>query len=1188
MSATKILYIIDKPGVGGAATHLTAVLRRLDRSRFAPSLCFLLRGGEAAEPFRRLGVPMRVVGLRRVYGLRGWLALPALVRWIRRERFAIVHTYLFSANVYGVVAARLAGIPVIISARREVVTWMRPHHRFAIRLANRCCRAVTVNSEAIRRSVLACEGLPSERIETIYNGVDLSRFRPPTTGASDQGPVIMTIGHLSPIKGQRDLLEALPEVLRAHPAATLVLVGDGPMRGELVRSTARLGVERHVRFLGTRTDVERLLPTADLVVVPSRSEGFSNALLEAMAAGAAIIATNVGGNPEAIRHGENGWLVPARDPAALATAVRALLADPALRARLGTAARRTVEERFDAARMVEAIQALYVRLLAVHAPARPLGIITSQFPETHETFVARELKALADAGLPLRIYSLKRCRDRIVHPDAEAMQASTVCVAWDDAATWVQALREILRHPWRALSALGWIVRHHPWPPVTLAKALMVWGQSLAVARRMRRDGVAHVHAHWATMPTTAAVVASRWLGIPFSFTAHAWDLFVRNPSLKAKVELAARVITCTDYGRRYLNHLCPSSRDKIALSYHGVDLRQFGMRNAACGMVEDLIPHSPFRIPNGVSGTPLLLSVGRLVETKGYETLLEAYRLLKQRGIAFRAVIVGAGPQRRRLARRLRRDGLAWVVELRPTMTQGALRALYGEAFAFVLPCEVAGNGDRDGIPNVILEAQACGLPVVTTTISGIPEAVQDRRNGMLVPPRAPERLAEALEALLRRPTWARVLGDHGRMWVETQFDARHHLQRLVGQMRNLLEWGMRNAACGIGPNSPFPIPHSALRASSDRVGVMYVIWALEVGGAERIVLSLAKGLDRSRYRPMVVCIHRRGRLADELEAAGVPVVSLDKRSGLDLSVVPKLVRLMRRERVAVVHTHLWTANLWGRLAAWLAGVPVIIATEHNVDVWKRRVHVWCDRLLCRRSHSVVCVSERVRLFYQQRLPGVDGKLVKIYNGIDAARYRNGTRSLRPPADGEWAGRFPVIVAIGRLVPAKGYAYLIEAAAQLRARYPSLQVLVIGEGPLALQLARQIQAAGLGDTVHLTGLRQDIPFILHQAHLLVLPSLREGLPMVALEAMAAGLPVVATDVGGNREAIADGQTGLLVPPEDPEALAEAIQALLDDHAFYARASAQGQQRVLQRFSVERMVAENDALYQRALRRGGG
>ena len=828
-----------------------------------------------------------------------------------------------------------------------------------------------------------------------------------------------------------------------------------------------------------------------------------------------------------------------------------------------------------------------------------LGVVVSQFPEMHETFVVREVAALRDGGIPLRIYSLKRCRDRIVHPEAQALLGQAACLAWDDPLVWMAGFGELAAHPLRGLAGLGWALRHHAWPPVTLAKALVVWVQALALARRMRRDGITHIHAHWATMPTTAAVIISRRLSIPFSFTAHAWDIFVRNPSLTAKIQLAERVITCTEYNRSHLAARCPEAAGKILLNYHGVDVATFqraggegrGTLEARSWKLEARESSAPFPVSSfqfPASDTrPLLLSVGRLVETKGYGILLEAYARLKAKGIAFRAVIVGQGPLRQALQRRLAALGLSDAVELRPAMSRDELRALYGQAFAFVLPSVVAPSGDRDGIPNVVLEAMAMGLPVVSTTVSGIPEAVQDRRTGLLVPPGDPNALARAVEVLLRRPRYAAVMGDQGRMWAETQFSGHQHMQRLVVQMRELLmearSWKPEAGTSPEGvPTSSFQLP-----ASRRPIRVMYIIWSLEVGGAERVVTSLAKGLDRTRFAPRVVCLNQPGALAAELAEAGIPVEALHKRPGLDLVALWRLVRLMRRERPGVVHTHLWGGNCWGRVAARLARVPVIVATEHSVDTWKRWHHFMIDRWLARLTTHLVAVSNQARDFYEARRVGA-GRWQVIYNGVGLAKFQEssqcgvrnsefgmGHSALRTPHS-EFV---PVVGFIGRLVQAKAPAVFVGAVAEARRRLPSLKALIVGDGPLRQDLEAQVRRLGLEHAVVFTGVRRDVSDLLAGMDALVFSSEREGLSMAMLEAMAAGVPVVATRVGGTPELIEDGVTGLLVESGNPLAVAERIVELLQDPAR-ARAIAETARRcVHERFSLKRMVEQHEAVY---------
>ncbi len=787
-----------------------------------------------------------------------------------------------------------------------------------------------------------------------------------------------------------------------------------------------------------------------------------------------------------------------------------------------------------------------------------LGMIVSQFPEMHETFIMRELSALRDAGIPLRIYSLKRCRDPIVHPQAQKLLGLTRYVVWNDAVVWVRAAGLVLRRPMRAFSILGWVVRHHSGRAFLLAKALVVWAQAIVIAEKMREEGITHIHAHWATVPTTAAVIASDWLGIPFSFTAHAWDIFVRNPSLKEKIRLSARVMTCTDYNRRFLQHLCPGEREKIIVNYHGVDLGKFQQlqqetRNRGQGTCF-VSPIS--RLPSPVS-CPVFLSVGRLVETKGYPVLLEAYRRLKSEGMAFHAVIVGEGCLRDRLEHQIRVNHLADVVELRNAMGQEALRKLYRDAFAFVLPCTVAEDGDRDGIPNVILEAMACSLPIVSTQISGIPEAVQDRRSGLLVPPNDGEELARALKLLLQRPSFARVLGDHGRMWAECTFDAREHMQQLVVRMRGLLEKSVRP------------------------VNVMYVIWSLEVGGAERVVMTLASGLDRKRFSPIVVCLNQEGRMAAMLKQQGITVIALNKRPGVDLGMLVRLAWLMRQHGVQVVHAHLWGANLWARIAAMMARVPVVIVHEHGMQPWRGTWHFRIDRWLGRRTSRILFASSEVMQKYGAKTGMAQRRCLWVPNGIDGRPQ--GLDRTRLRARLGFSDEDRVVISVGRLSPEKGHEDLLLAFAQLRQQVPQARLVLVGDG-IERDTLQALQArCGLNGEVTFAGVQDDVRPWLAAADVYVQPSRREGLSLAVLEAMAFGLPVIATHVGDTARVITDGMTGYLVPAQQPEVLSAKLKQVLDQRDQQGTLVEAARALVQRDYSERQMVGIVERVYEEEL-----
>jgi sugar transferase (PEP-CTERM/EpsH1 system associated) len=375
-----------------------------------------------------------------------------------------------------------------------------------------------------------------------------------------------------------------------------------------------------------------------------------------------------------------------------------------------------------------------------------------------------------------------------------------------------------------------------------------------------------------------------------------------------------------------------------------------------------------------------------------------------------------------------------------------------------------------------------------------------------------------------------------------------------------------------------------------AERISVFYVIWSLQMGGAERVVAELARGLDRARFRPVVCCLNFKGHLAAEVEGQGVPVHALGKKPRLDLGALVRLARLMRRERADVVHTHLWTSSFWGRLAAVMARVPVRIVTEHNIDTWRRAWHLAADRGLARVTDHFLFVSREVEAFYRERLHLDPARGQVVLNGVDLSRFDAvvDARAVRERMGLKSAG----IVAgvVGRLDERKGHRYFLEAMAALAGQQLGVRGLVVGEGRERADIEARQAALGLGERVRILGYWPDLAEALAAIDVFVLPSLMEGHPLAVLEAMAAGKPVVATRVGGNPAAVEDGVTGLLVPPRDPGALARAITTIARDPERARRMGREGRRRVEERFSLEAARRANEEVYVRRYgekRRGG-
>jgi glycosyltransferase involved in cell wall biosynthesis len=364
----------------------------------------------------------------------------------------------------------------------------------------------------------------------------------------------------------------------------------------------------------------------------------------------------------------------------------------------------------------------------------------------------------------------------------------------------------------------------------------------------------------------------------------------------------------------------------------------------------------------------------------------------------------------------------------------------------------------------------------------------------------------------------------------------------------------------------------------------ILFFIWALEVGGAERFLVKLAKRIPKESFETKVVCLSRKGAWAHELEQAGIAVLCLDKRTGFDPGILFRLLALIRRERPDLVNTHLWTADLWARLAAVLAGVPSIVVTEQNVDVWKRWYHRVIDRALFLRTSLVICVSEEVRAFYRGRMGVPERKLRMIPNAIDLAPFDAPAPSATLRHEIEAGADDFLFVCAARLHPQKAHPVLIEAARLLVARgTTSFCVLLCGDGELRPELEALVASHGLGGRIRFLGIRQDMPSVFQQCDAFVLASLYEGLPLSILEAMAARLPVIATRVGGNAEVVQDGRTGLLVPAREPQALADAMGALIGDRQRARTLGAAGGERVRSEYGIETVAARTLRAFEECL-----
>jgi glycosyltransferase involved in cell wall biosynthesis len=359
-----VVLLLTSFDVGGTERQMVELARRLDPSLFRPHLaCFHKRGPLLGDIPDR--IPVREFPLRG-FARPGALArFAAFVWWCRSIGADVVHTCDLYANIFGLPAAAVAGVPVRIGNRREILTGDKSAAQLAAqRWAYRAAHAVVANSDAACDQLVR-EGVPPDRLHLIANGLDATRFVPNPEPRSAIRRIV-TVANLRPEKGHDTLLAAAPRILERYPDATLTFVGDGPQRDHLETLTRALGLTGRVTFLGECRDVVPALTASDLFVLPSRSEAFPNALIEAMAAGLPVVATAVGGIPEVVSDGGNGLLVPPDDTYALADAVLTLMDDPTRAALLGHAARFDVEQNYTIDRMVERFERLYLAEIETH------------------------------------------------------------------------------------------------------------------------------------------------------------------------------------------------------------------------------------------------------------------------------------------------------------------------------------------------------------------------------------------------------------------------------------------------------------------------------------------------------------------------------------------------------------------------------------------------------------------------------------------------------------------------------------------------------------------------------------------------------------------------------------------------------------------------------------------------------
>ncbi len=365
-------------------------------------------------------------------------------------------------------------------------------------------------------------------------------------------------------------------------------------------------------------------------------------------------------------------------------------------------------------------------------------------------------------------------------------------------------------------------------------------------------------------------------------------------------------------------------------------------------------------------------------------------------------------------------------------------------------------------------------------------------------------------------------------------------------------------------------------------RTRVLQLVEDLKIGGLERVIANIAEGLNKEKYKVSIWCLAYGGEIANELIDKEVDVKVLGIYSYYNLVNILRLAILFKIHQPYILHTHGYFASTMGRIAGKIAGVPIIITHVHSTYWGYNKRNLFIERILALFTYKIICVSNAVKNFVLNYEKISRDKVIVIYNGIGFSQFSIGQGNPAPTIP--ISADKKIVGTVASLTPHKGHKYLIESAKEVLDNFPNVYFLVVGDGPLRKSLEEQVTLLNISSNITFTGIRNDIFNLLSTFDIFVLPSLeREGLPISTIEAMASGLPIVATNIGGIPEVVQDGMNGFLVPPRDSHALATRIIELLKDKEKVEKMGAVGRGIFKQKFTSQTMVQEIERLYEEAI-----
>ncbi len=683
---------------GGAEKQIVGLAKALDKDKYEVFVLSLDCQGRAPKGLiESTGSRLHIFRVIRIYGLSGMVQGLRFYQFLKRERINVLMTYHFSSDIWGTFWGHLAGVPTIISNRRDMGFWRNGWHVQAYKLINGWVKKIVVVSQSIKQMVMEQEGIGPGRIEVIYNGVQVPeqsnlhhQEARGQLGFKNDDIVIMHTANLKPVKGHRYLLQAFAAVSRQCPHAKLVLIGRDELAGQLQSMAKELGVSDKVLFLGKRDDVPSLLRAADICVLPSLSEGLSNAVLEYMAAAKPVVATNVGGNRELLQDGFNGLLVEKENTQQLKDALMVLLKDTQKRGDMGHNGHKRVEKEFSMATMVSRYERLFGQIRVLH-------LISSGGLFGAERVVLN--LAAHNNGVQAIVGAINNKHNPHLEIIEEAKHLGLGTIVFDSGGRF--DLKTIAR-----------------------VRQFMV----------DNRIDVLHTHNYKSDMIGFCAMQGTK---IKWVTTIHGW--IKTDQKLKFYENVDAFVL-------RFAKKIIGVSSEIV------LDLKRKHFKENRLEVIDNGIPIGQFnntrneQLRLGLGLRPedcAVVIVGRLAREKGHEIFLKAANLVIKRIQNVKFVIVGNGPLRKELEEQVANLGLSKYVIF--TGVRQDMPAVYA-------CCDIMVNASyKEGLPMTILEAMASRLPVIATRVGAVGDVIKDAENGALLKAGDVDGLALAIVGLVQ-----------------------------------------------------------------------------------------------------------------------------------------------------------------------------------------------------------------------------------------------------------------------------------------------------------------------------------------------------------------------------------------------------------------------------------------------------